>query len=49
MKKKQKYWYATYIEACVLCGREKKIRERVYIKKERGIHYTEFACGEHFM
>lgn len=45
---KQKYWYITKIEFCVICGREKKRRYRVYVKPTNNIKSTEYACGEHF-
>lgn len=48
-KPKVKYWYSTEIESCVLCGREKKSRTRVYTKEQSGTIYTEYACPEHFM
>ena len=46
---KPKYWYLTEVEYCVLCGRERKSRERVYDKEKSGTVFTEFACGNHFM
>jgi len=50
---KKKYWYFTTTYTCVLCGRERKYRERQYTPKpeypgDRQIWYEE-ACGEHFM
>ena len=51
MKKKSikiKYWYSTKIEECVLCGRQRKSRERVYDKEKSGLKLSQFACHEHF-
>lgn len=49
-KKAKKYWYVTEVTACVLCGREKRYRYRVYTKPkpQDKIKYDEDACGEHF-
>jgi len=46
---KKKYWYMIDIEVCVLCGKERKSRYRVFEKPEFNINMTEFACNEHFM
>jgi len=46
---KPKYWYLTEVEYCVLCGRERKSRERVYDKAKSGTVFTEFACNNHFI
>jgi len=46
---KPKYWYSTEIQYCVVCGREKKYRERVYEKEKSGTTFVEYACGEHFI
>lgn len=46
---KKKYWYVTEIEFCVLCGREKKTKYRVYIKPKNKIKTKEHACSEHFI
>jgi hypothetical protein len=32
---KKKYWYIMNIDACPVCGREKKWRERVYEKPKQ--------------
>lgn len=50
-KVSNKFWYITEITACVLCGREKKSKYRVYEKPkpENKQTYNEFACSEHFM
>lgn len=47
-KEKRKYWYKTTIYSCVLCGHEKKYRERVYDKEQSGIEWNDDACGNHF-
>jgi hypothetical protein len=49
--KKKKYWYKTDIYYCVLCGKEDRVKERIYSDKpkepqERTIWY-ETACSEH--
>lgn len=46
---KQKYWYMTEIDYCVICGREKKCRYRVYEKPEHSIILKETACHGHFI
>ena len=48
---KKKHWYVTEIEMCVLCGREKKYRSRVYEEPQPHLKtiVTDDACGEHFM
>jgi len=48
-KEKRKYWYRTDAYACVLCGREEKYKERVYIEAEKGTFWHDDACHEHFM
>jgi len=49
---KGKYYYKITITECVLCGRGKTIRERIYGKKPKDLRkvydYEQFACGEHF-
>lgn len=47
----QKYWYVVETTACVLCGREKTNRYRVYEepKPEQKHIWKDDACGEHFM
>ena len=50
---KKKYWYYSEVEYCVLCGYERKYRERRYTPKpenpsERTV-WRETACGTHFM
>lgn len=47
--KKPKYWYSKEIHVCVLCGREKIYKERVYAKKDKNIKTIEYACPEHFI
>ena len=49
MKKEQKYWYVTDIYACVLCGKEKRYRYRVYIKPENSTNWKDDACPTHFI
>ena len=46
---KRKYWYATDVYTCVLCGKEKRYKERVYNESEKTTKYIDDACGEHFM
>jgi hypothetical protein len=46
---KRKYWYATDVYTCVLCGREKRYKQRVYNESEKETKYIDEACGEHFM
>ena len=46
---KRKYWYTTDVYMCVLCGREKRYKERVYNESKKGTKYIDDACGEHFM
>lgn len=48
-KEKKKYWYRTDIYSCVICGREKKYKERVYDKEKKGIHWHDDACHIHFL
>lgn len=49
----KKYFYKTTIEICVLCGHERKIRERVYtdIKplSEKLLVVVDTACSNHFL
>jgi len=51
LNKKRKYWYVVETTACVLCGREKVDRYRVYEKPkpEQKHIWKDYACGEHFM
>ena len=46
-------WYYTYVDACVLCGREDICRERrVPPKPENYLDrcsYKEYACEHHFL
>lgn len=46
---KPKYWYKITIEECVLCGKQKKYKERVYKITEAGTFFTQYACQEHFI
>jgi len=52
-KKKKKYYYKITINECVLCGRGKTIRERIYGKKPKDLRkvydYVQFACDNHFI
>lgn len=48
-KNKQKYYYRTEVTECVLCGREKKSRERVNEKEKSGTKYNQDACPQHFI
>jgi hypothetical protein len=54
VKNKKKYWYMTEITECVLCGRETKIKYRVYNKPRPSnradrMIYKQDACAIHFM
>jgi hypothetical protein len=48
---KRKYYYIEEITSCVLCGREKRYRQRVYEKPEPQLRVTwkEDACCTHFI
>jgi len=53
MKTKKKYWHRFFISECVLCGKKKIVRIRLYSKKpkdgkDRYIQDESFACSEHF-
>lgn len=48
IKPLKKYWYRTEIQVCVLCGREKKNRYRVYDRSKSGTIISEDACYDHF-
>jgi hypothetical protein len=52
-KKSKKYYYIITETECVLCGRGKTTRERVYGKKPKDPWKThifeQYACGEHFI
>jgi hypothetical protein len=45
---KRKYWYKTDIYSCVLCGKEKVYKERVYNKKDKGTYWHDDVCWGHF-
>ena len=45
---KRKYWYKTNIYGCVLCGKEKVDKERVYNEEQKGTHWHDDACIGHF-
>ncbi len=45
---KRKYWYNTEIYGCVLCGKEKVGRERVYKEEQKGTHWHDYVCSGHF-
>lgn len=51
LTKARKYWYVTETTTCVLCGKEKKDKFRVYTmpKPEQKHTFKDYACGEHFM
>lgn len=49
IKAKSKFWYHKEIRCCVLCGREKIYKERVYNENEKGTKCVDYACPEHFM
>jgi hypothetical protein len=44
-----KYWYATFIDECPLCGLVKKWRERVYEREASGVFVRQALCGDHGM
>lgn len=46
--KSKKYWYRKNIYACVVCGKEKVDKERVYKEDEKGIKWYDEACHSHF-
>jgi len=50
---KKGYWYEFYREECVLCGSHREFKIRRYTKKPENIfdrhHFSQYACGEHFM
>lgn len=46
---KRRYWYRTEISECVLCGKQKTYKGRVYNEKDKGVSYDQFACDIHFM
>ena len=48
IKNKKQYWYSSTVESCVLCGKEKKTKERVYKESEKGTKYVDTACWIHF-
>lgn len=47
----KKYWYIFQIIECVLCGRQKKSKWRVYSKPslEEKVIFDQDACPEHFI
>jgi hypothetical protein len=49
----KKYWYHTIIYSCVLCGRERKYKERRYDAKPEypgdRMEWHDEACPEHFI
>ncbi len=51
INKKTNYWYKREITSCVLCGREKEYRWRVYEKPEshEKTDWKEDACCTHFI
>jgi hypothetical protein len=48
---KRKYYYMEEVTSCVLCGREKRYRWRVYEKPEPHLRvkWNEDACCTHFI
>ena len=48
---KRKYYYIEEITSCVICGREKRYRQRVYEKPEPHlrVNWKEDACSTHFI
>lgn len=49
VNKKRKYWYKTNTHTCVLCGKERVLRERVFNKSQKGTHWHDTACSDHFL
>lgn len=50
-KKKQKYWYVTEVNCCVVCGCETREKHRVHEKpkpQEKNV-WRDFACWTHFI
>lgn len=45
----RRFWYRKEVHSCVLCGREKIYKERVYDEKLKGVIWVDYACPEHFM
>jgi hypothetical protein len=45
---KCKHWYRVDVHGCILCGKEKVSRERVYNEDAKGKYWHEDACGNHF-
>lgn len=45
----RRFWYKKEVHSCVLCGREKIYKERVYDEKLKGVEWIDYACPEHFM
>lgn len=53
-RKSTSYWYYTEIEECVLCGRSKSYKERIYDRPKPEnpgdrIILRQNACYEHFI
>lgn len=46
---RRRFWYKTDVYSCVLCGKEKKYKERVYDEKDKGTIWHDDACHGHFM
>lgn len=45
--KSQKYWYNTDVYCCVLCGKEKRYKSRVYTEGEKKTKWIDDLCWEH--
>jgi len=45
----RRFWYKKEVHSCVLCGREKIYKERVYDEKLKSVKWVDYACPEHFM
>lgn len=48
-EKKQKYWYIKDVSECVICGKEKIYRYRVYTKPIESLIWRQDACSIHFI
>jgi hypothetical protein len=44
-----KYWYATDVYCCVLCGKETKYKGRVYDESKKGTKWHDEMCWEHML
>ena len=40
-----RYWYRTEVTICVVCGREDKIKFRVYTESDKGLYVIQNMCS----